>query len=116
MKTLGQQIRELREQKDLSLRDLAKKIDVSAPFLSDVELGRRNPSDKILGKIAQILGTTLEKLQTLDTRPPIDEMRRLTASDPSYGLAFRMVIDKKVSSKDLMELANRKPHQPKKKE
>jgi transcriptional regulator with XRE-family HTH domain len=116
MKTLGQYIRELRERKDLSLRDLARRVDISAPFLSDVELGRRNTSEKVLAKIAHVLGTTLEELQSLDTRPPIDELRRLTTSDPSYGLAFRMVIDKKVSSKDLMDLANRKPHHSKKKE
>ena len=48
MKTsgLGQRIRELRGKKDLSLRELAKKLDVSAAFLSDIELGRRYPSEK----------------------------------------------------------------------
>lgn len=40
MKTLGQRIRELRETKDLSLREFAKQLgDLSAAFLSDVELG-----------------------------------------------------------------------------
>jgi hypothetical protein len=36
MKTLGDRIGELREQKDLSLREFAKKIgDLSAAFLSE---------------------------------------------------------------------------------
>ena len=48
MKTLGQRIRELREEKDFSLRELAKKSGVTAPFLSDIELGRRYPSEKVL--------------------------------------------------------------------
>ena len=39
MKTLGEHIRELREERDLSLRELATKIQVSAAFMSDVELG-----------------------------------------------------------------------------
>ena len=43
MKTLGERIRELREERDLSLRELAGKIGVSAAFMSDVELNRRYP-------------------------------------------------------------------------
>ena len=54
MKTLGERIRELREQQDLSLRELASKIGVSASFMSDVELNRRHPSDKHLSAIANI--------------------------------------------------------------
>ena len=51
MKTFGEQIRELREKKDLSVRELAKRIKVTPPFLSDVELGRRHPSEDVLGKL-----------------------------------------------------------------
>jgi transcriptional regulator with XRE-family HTH domain len=50
MKTLGEHIKEVREERDLSVRELAKKLNVSAPFLSDVELGRRHPSDEVLAR------------------------------------------------------------------
>jgi transcriptional regulator with XRE-family HTH domain len=58
MKTLGEYLRELREQRDLSVRELAKRLDVSAPFLSDVELGRRHPSGEVLERLAALLKTT----------------------------------------------------------
>lgn len=103
MKTLGERIRELREERDLSLRELAAKIEVSAAFMSDVELGRRHPSDKHMVAVARALGTTLEELQEHDTRPPIREFRRATISNPEYGFAFRQVLDKNISSKDLLE-------------
>lgn len=35
-------LREIRVKAGLSLRDLAKRGDVTAPYLSDVERGRRN--------------------------------------------------------------------------
>lgn len=38
----GKLVREMREAKGISLRQLAKQMDVSAPFLSDMERGRRN--------------------------------------------------------------------------
>jgi transcriptional regulator with XRE-family HTH domain len=114
MKTLGQRIRELREEMDLSLRELAKKLVVSPAFLSDIELGRRYPSDKVLSDIARELGTSLENLSTYDTRPPIEELRRLAISNPGYGLAFRKVIDKKVTPEELIKLAEQKPRGKKK--
>ncbi|MCI0565204.1 MAG: hypothetical protein MN733_42600, partial [Nitrososphaera sp.] len=58
---------------------------------------------------------SVEELQQYDTRPPVEAMRRLTTSDPSYGLAFRMLIEKKVSSKALMDLAREQSEERKKK-
>ena len=102
MKTLGERIRELREEKDLSLRELAKTIGVSAAFMSDVELGRRHPSDKHMLAIAQALETSLEDLQEFDTRPPLREFRKATLSNPEYGFAFRQMMDRQISSKELL--------------
>ena len=103
MKTLGEIIREIREEKDLSLRELASLIGVSAPFMSDVELGRRFPSDKHMVSIAQALDTSLEELRQNDTRPPVKEFRKAAMADPAYGFAFRRMIDKKVSSSDILD-------------
>jgi transcriptional regulator with XRE-family HTH domain len=115
VKTLGQRIRELREAKDLSLREFAKKLGgFSAAFLSDVELGRRHPSDKVLTEMARVLGTTVEDLRRHDTRPPVEGLKRLTTSNPAYGLAFRKVIDEQVSPEELMKLANKTAERHKK--
>ena len=103
MKTLGERIRELREERDLSLRELATKINVSAAFMSDVELGRRHPSDKHMAAVAKALRTSLEDLQQFDTRPPLREFRRATLSNPEYGFAFRQMLDRKISPKQLLE-------------
>lgn len=37
----GLEMRQMREKKRVSLRDMAKRLDISAPYLSDLELGRR---------------------------------------------------------------------------
>ena len=103
MKTLGERIRELREEQDLSLRELAGKIGVSAAFMSDVELNRRHPSDKHLSVIAQHLGIALADLQQHDTRPPVRELRKAALTDPQYGYAFRQMMDKQVSAKEILE-------------
>ena len=107
MKTLGERIRELREDRDISGRELAKKIKVSAPFLSDVELGRRHPSDDVLKTIASLLGTTLEELKKHDARAPVQELRRMAASDPAMGFALRKVVDGGVTADELLEFLKR---------
>jgi transcriptional regulator with XRE-family HTH domain len=108
--TLGEKIRELREKKDVSLREFAKKIgDVSAAHISDIELGRRYPSETLLLKIAAFLDVSVEELQRYDNRAPVDEIKRLIQSDPAFGFAFRTLVDKKVSAKDIMKLTENKP-------
>ena len=116
MKTLGQRIKELREAKDLSLRELAKKLGgLSAAFLSDIELGKRHPSDPVLTDMARVLGTSVEDLKQYDTRPPVDEIRRLSTEDPAYGFALRKMVDKGVKSGDLLDFLNRHADKAKKK-
>ena len=41
----GDFISKKREDKGITLREMAKKLDISAPYLSDVEKDRRNPFD-----------------------------------------------------------------------
>jgi transcriptional regulator with XRE-family HTH domain len=107
MKTLGERIRELREQKDISLRELAKKLGVSPAFLSDIELGRRYPSDVVLARIAKELDTSVQSLKAYDTRPPVEELKKMAAANPLMGMALRRVAEKKVSASDLMDFLNR---------
>ncbi len=107
MKTLGEHIRDLREKKDISVRELARQLRVSAPFLSDVELGRRHPSDEIMRRLADRLDTTVEELQKYDARPPVQELKRIAASDPAMGFALRRVVDEGVTSKELLDFLNR---------
>jgi transcriptional regulator with XRE-family HTH domain len=108
MESLGSFMRRRRDELDLSLREFAKRLDCSAAFISDIELGRRHPSEKVLAEIAKVLEVELETLQAMDERAPIEDIKRLTQSDPRYALAFRTMIDKKVSPEELLALANQK--------
>ena len=102
MEGLGPYMRRRRDELDLSLREFAKRLDCSAAFISDIELGRRHPSEKVLAEIARVLEVKLEKLQAMDVRAPIDDIKRLTQNDPRFALAFRTMIDKKVSAEELL--------------
>lgn len=56
MKRFGERLRELREGSKKRLKDLADALDCSVVYVSDVELGRRNPpSAERIMKIARFL-------------------------------------------------------------
>ena len=91
--TLGEFIRNHREQKDMSLRELAKQAGVTAVFLSDVELGRRFPKEETLEKIAHALCLSVEDMKKHDARAPISDIRRISVENPSLGFAFRKAVE-----------------------
>lgn len=92
--TFGEKLRQLREEHDLSLRELASKIGVSAAFLSDVELGRRFPSEAKLALLAEQLKVSVDELREFDFRDEAESIRKMMFADPAAGVAFRTVAEK----------------------
>jgi len=90
----GSKLRELREQKNISLRELAKKIGVSGAFLSDIELGRRFPSAEKIELLANEIGVPVDDLRQYDFRDEAESIRQMMFADPQAGMAFRTLRDK----------------------
>ena len=82
MATIGDYIRQQREQAKISLRQLADQAGVSNPYLSQIERGLRKPSADILQQIAKGLRISAEALYVqagiLEDRPG-DSGVRVTA-------------------------------------
>lgn len=89
MKTLGEFIREKREAAGLSLRELARRVEITAPFLSDIELGRRAPAEKNLALIAKELAIPIEEIHRYDHRETVSDFKAAIESNPDLAMAFR---------------------------
>ncbi len=61
-KQLGMRIKYLRSLRKWSQEDLALEAGINKNYLSDLERGSRNPTLKVLEKIASSLDITLEEL------------------------------------------------------
>lgn len=61
-KQLGMRIRFLRKQRNLSIEDLSLEAGVNRNYLSDLERGMRNPSLKVLSRIAKALKISISEL------------------------------------------------------
>ena len=59
---LGKRIRYLRNSRKMSIEDLALEAGINPNYLSDLERGERNPTIKVLSKIAIALDISLSEL------------------------------------------------------
>ena len=61
-KQLGARIRYLRQQKNMTIEDLALDADINRNYLGDLERGVRNPTLIVLNRIAKSLDISLSVL------------------------------------------------------
>lgn len=61
-KALGVRIRKVRERKGMTQQSLAEKIDISVPYMSNIERAKKTVSLSVLMSIAQALDVTLDEL------------------------------------------------------
>jgi transcriptional regulator with XRE-family HTH domain len=84
--TIGDYIREQREQARISMRQLAQAAGVSNPYLSQIERGLRKPSAEILQQIAKGLRISAEALYVqagiLEERDGDTRVKPAVLSDP----------------------------------
>ena len=60
MSRVGDKIKQIREAKEISQKQLGKKIGVSESFINEVELGKKVINEKFIEKISKILGEEIE--------------------------------------------------------
>jgi len=60
--SFGQVIRERRRQLDLTQEEVAHRIKTSTPYVGHLESGKRHPSDKIVTRLAEVLGLDRREL------------------------------------------------------
>jgi transcriptional regulator with XRE-family HTH domain len=96
MNTIGDYIRQQREQAKISLRQLAQAAGVSNPYLSQIERGLRKPSAEILQQIAKGLRISAEALYVqagiLEDRPGDSGVRSALLTDPQLTERQKQVL------------------------
>ena len=96
MNSIGEYIREQREQAKISMRQLAQSAGVSNPYLSQIERGLRKPSADILQQIAKGLRISAEALYVqagiLEDRPADSGVRSSLLADPELSERQKQVL------------------------
>jgi len=94
--SIGEYIRQQREQAKISLRQLSSAAGVSNPYLSQIERGLRRPSAEILQQIAKGLRISAEALYVqagiLEDRRPDSGVRAAVLADPELTERQKQVL------------------------
>ncbi len=94
--SIGEYIREQREQAKISMRQLAQSAGVSNPYLSQIERGLRKPSADILQQIAKGLRISAEALYVqagiLEDRPADSGVRSALLADAQLSERQKQVL------------------------
>jgi transcriptional regulator with XRE-family HTH domain len=94
--SIGEYIREQREQAKISMRQLAQSTGVSNPYLSQIERGLRKPSADILQQLAKGLRISAEALYVqagiLEDRSPDSGVRSALLADPELSERQKQVL------------------------
>src|SRR5215472_16385323 len=61
-RSFGQVLRERRRQLDLTQEEIARRIKTSTPYIGHLESDKRHPSDKIVTRMAEVLGLDRREL------------------------------------------------------
>jgi transcriptional regulator with XRE-family HTH domain len=93
----GGRVRELRQAKRLTLRDVAAKVGINFTYLSKIENGRLDfsdyPSEKLIRKLAKALGGDTDELLLLAEKVP-DRIRRRVIERPDAFQKIALLNDK----------------------
>lgn len=109
-KEFGNFLKELRNKKGLTLTELAEKLGMSQPYLSQIENGKKGiPSPGVLGKLADPLGVTYIELMTKAGYMTKELLSIHVDFDESYTEEEREILRKiigDIEEKDLYYLTN----------
>src|SRR5690606_18881293 len=97
VRSIGEYIRQQRQQAKISLRQVAAQAGVSNPYLSQIERGLRKPSAEILNQIAKALRISAHALYVqaglIDEREQDDsDVLNALRADPTLTERQRQVL------------------------
>lgn len=93
MHSLGAAIRWARQAPQVSLRALAEKLDVSAPYISDVEHDRRTMKRALVEKVADVLD--VDRIDLLSrARQSSRSLREFIEGHPNLRLEIAQLMER----------------------
>ena len=98
----GSRIRELRKEKDISLRDFADRVGIDFTYLSKIENGKvEPPSEEKIRKMARELDVGAEELLVLAGKVSSEQIRQAIQANPSVGILLRKIQSKNLTKQQI---------------
>jgi transcriptional regulator with XRE-family HTH domain len=88
---IGEKIRKERIDKKVSLREFARKLEISPSYLVDIEKGRRLPNQELLQKISDLLAIPVATLNQYNLEMP-SNVKEWIEKHPFFSKLFKFIL------------------------
>ncbi len=103
---VGERVRRLREQHRISQAALARSVDLSPSYLSQIECDQRPLPRRIMHRLAEHLGVSVSAFEDSETLRLVHDLREATA-DPVFGKGLVSLAEAEASIQAAPEVAER---------
>ncbi len=100
---LGKIIDEARKRRGLSIRAIARDMEVTHGYVRDLIHGHRVPSEAVIRKLCRVLELNYDELMTLAGRVG-ESVNRHARSSIRYGQFIRRLADERVTDEEIDDL------------
>ena len=100
----GTKLRELRRKVDLTQREFSERLEVSLPYLNQMENNNRPVSASVILALADVFGFDVTELVTSDNARLVTDMREV-AADPIFGNDVPHLADLRMTANNAPGLA-----------
>ena len=97
-KTIGNELRGIREDKQIQLQEVAKDVGVSSTYISDIERNNKVPSVETIGKLAEVYGLERSRIFKGFYVIPPQMIVELCDSNGLYEILFELSEDETITS------------------
>ena len=104
-KNPGDVLREIRKEKKLSLFKAARGINISGNYLSEIERGKKKPSETVLFSISEFYGIDESELFKMYDLVVPDAINALKDMPELLKVLTKLSSNKKIKSEDLKDIA-----------
>lgn len=102
----GAFLREMRKNKGLSLFKVAKHINISGNYLSEIERGKKNPSDLVLEALAEYYELDIQEVFERYDRVHTASYEEMKKHPELLKVIRTISTDKRINNEELDTLAN----------
>lgn len=105
---LGRRLKRVRLERGLSLRDTARRVEISPTYLSRIEncLESSPPAEKVIRALADLLEDDFDVLMQLAGRVP-EDVEELIKADPDMPMMLRRAREQNVTGAQMLEWLER---------
>lgn len=101
--TFGTRVRDRRTELNMTLRELARRIDKAPSYVNDIEYDRRVPSEPVVRRICEVLSLDVDVMLAAAGRVG-EGAEQYMRSQPTAGVLFRRVSEAGLGEQDLRQL------------